>query len=219
MTGFLTEADELLRPELESWTEGFCFVAGVDEVGRGPLAGPVVAAAVVFPRGVPWPRVNDSKQLTEAERERLRDEIHAVPGVQIAVAEAGVDEIDRINILNATHLAMRRAVLQLKNVDFILVDGRPVKNLPYPSKALVGGDAKSASIAAASIVAKVYRDGLMKKLDVLYPGYGFAAHKGYGTGFHLEALTRLGVTPVHRKSFRPVREILEPPPEQPELDF
>ena len=219
VTGFLTEADELLRPELESWAEGFCFIAGVDEVGRGPLAGPVVAAAVVFPRGVPWPRVNDSKQLSEGERLRLRDEIYAVPGVQVAVAEAGVEEIDRLNILNATHLAMRRAVLQLKKVDFILVDGRPVKNLPFPSKALVKGDARSASIAAASIVAKVHRDALMEELDARYPGYGFAAHKGYGTRSHLESLKRLGVTPVHRRSFRPVREILNPPAEQPEFGF
>ena len=217
MDGFLTESDELLRPELECWAEGFCFVAGVDEVGRGPLAGPVVAAAVVFPRGVPLPRVNDSKQLSEAAREELRDAILAVPGVQVGIGEADVETIDLMNILNATHLAMRRAVGLLREADFILVDGRPVKGLPLPSRAMVKGDSKSASIAAASIVAKVYRDHLMVGLDALYPQYGFASHKGYGTAEHLEALRQFGVTPIHRKSFRPVREIITPPPEQPLL--
>ena len=118
-----------------------------------------------------------------------------------------------------THLAMRRAVEQLKQVDFILVDGRPVKGLPFPSRAIVKGDANSASIAAASILAKVNRDELMIEMEELYPGYGFAEHKGYGTPQHLEALRTLGVTPIHRRSFRPVREIIEPPPEQPEFGF
>ena len=127
------------------------------------------------------------------------------------------EEIDRINILNATHRAMREAVLAAGEVDFILVDGRPVKNLPCPSRALVKGDSRSASIAAASIVAKVYRDRLMVELDAVYPQYGFASHKGYGTAEHLEALRKYGVTPLHRRSFRPVREILTPPPEQPLL--
>ncbi len=216
-SALLTEADELLRPECECWAEGFCFVAGVDEVGRGPLAGPVVAAAVVFPRGVPWPWVNDSKQMSEEARKEARDAILALPGVQVGIGEVPVDLIDQMNILNATHLAMRLAVQKLERADFILVDGRPVKGLPLPSKAIVKGDAKSASIAAASIVAKVYRDELMTKLDAEYPGYGFAEHKGYGTEKHLRALKELGVTSVHRRSFRPVREILEPPPEQPTL--
>ncbi len=216
-SAYLSEADELLRPECECWAEGFCFVAGVDEVGRGPLAGPVVAAAVVFPRGVPWPRVNDSKQLSEAARRELSGEIAAVPGVQIGIGEVSVEVIDAINILQATHRAMRLAVEKLEKVDFLLVDGRPVKHLPYPSRAIVKGDAKSASIAAASIVAKVYRDRLMVELDALCPGYGFAEHKGYGTAAHLDALRRLGPSEFHRKSFRPVREILEPPPETPDL--
>ena len=210
----LTEAHKLLRPECESWKEGFCFVAGVDEVGRGPLAGPVVAAAVRFPRGIPLPWVFDSKQVTEERRKVMREAILAVPGVDWAIGEASVEEIDSINILNATHLAMRRAVEQLNQVDFILVDGRPVKGLPFPSRAIVKGDAKSASIAAASILAKVFRDELMMEMDLLYPGYGFAEHKGYGTAQHLAALQKLGVSPIHRRSFRPVREILEPPPEQ-----
>ena len=216
-SAWLTEADELLRPERECWAEGFCFVAGVDEVGRGPLAGPVVAAAVVFPRGVPWPRVNDSKQMTEAARRRARDEIFAMDGVQIGIGEVSAELIDTMNILNATHLAMRRAAEQLERADFILVDGRPIKGLPLPSRAIVKGDAKSASIAAASIVAKVYRDERMTRYDAEYPGYGFAEHKGYGTARHLEALRRLGPTPIHRRSFRPVRETLAPPPEQPTL--
>lgn len=216
-SALLLETDELLRPECECWQEGFCFVAGVDEVGRGPLAGPVVAASVVFPRGVPWPGVYDSKQLKAADRERLDREIRSVPGVRIGIGEVPVEEIDRINILNATHRAMREAVLAAGEVDFILVDGRPVKNLPCPSRALVKGDSRSASIAAASIVAKVYRDRLMDELDLRWPGYGFKEHKGYGTAAHLESLRRLGPCPAHRKSFRPVREIIDPPPEQPEL--
>jgi ribonuclease HII len=215
----LTEAHKLLRPECESWQEGFCFVAGVDEVGRGPLAGPVVAAAVRFPRGVPLPWVFDSKQVSEEGRKEMREAILAVPGVDWAIGSASVEEIDTVNILNATHLAMRRAVEKLNQVDFILVDGRPVKGLPYPSRAIVKGDAKSASIAAASILAKVYRDDLMVEMDELYPGYGFAEHKGYGTAQHLDALQRLGVTPIHRRSFRPVREIIEPPSEQLGLGF
>ena len=207
----------MFRFERECWADGFEFIAGVDEVGRGPLAGPVVAAAVVFPRGAELPCVNDSKQLTEAMREELREAIFAIPGVQIGIGEVDVETIDLMNILNATHLAMRRAVEQLTRADFILVDGRPVKGLPLPSRAIVKGDAKSASIAAASIVAKVHRDRLMVELDGVYPGYGFADHKGYGTARHLEALHDLGVTPMHRRSFRPVREIIDPPPEQPLL--
>ena len=202
--------------EKDFWAKGQ-LVGGVDEVGRGPLAGPVVAAAVVFPRGVPWPGVYDSKQLKAADRERLDREIRSVPGVRIGIGEVPVEEIDRINILNATHRAMREAVLAAGEVDFILVDGRPVKNLPCPSRALVKGDSRSASIAAASIVAKVYRDRLMDELDLRWPGYGFKEHKGYGTAAHLESLRRLGPCPAHRKSFRPVREIIDPPPEQPEL--
>lgn len=203
VSALLSEADELLRPERECWAEGFCFVAGVDEVGRGPLAGPVVAAAVVFPRGVSLPAVNDSKKLTAPEREELERAIRAVPGVSIGIGEVSAAEIDRLDILRATWRAMQLAVEQLGKVDFILVDGRPVKGLPYPSRAMVGGDGRSASIAAASIVAKVYRDRLMEEYETRYPGYGFAGHKGYGTAEHLEALRRLGPCPEHRRSFRP----------------
>lgn len=211
---YLSEADELLSLESLKYREGFCFVAGIDEVGRGPLAGPVVAAAVHFPRGAKIPRVNDSKKLTAKEREELDAAVRAVEGVRIGLAEVGPETIDEMNILRATHLAMRRAAEAIPEADCLLVDGLPVKGLPAASFAYVGGDARSASIAAASIVAKVYRDRRMEEFDRIYPGYGFAAHKGYGTKEHLEALARLGVTAIHRRSFAPVRDILEPPPEQ-----
>ena len=211
----LTYDDELLLRERKLLKEGFTFIAGVDEAGRGPLAGPVVAAAVILPVGGVLPGVFDSKQLSDARRRRLRDEIMEVAETSVGVAD--VQEIDSLNILRATHLAMHRAVAGLKKVDFVLVDGLPVKGFPVPAENMVKGDARSASIAAASIVAKVYRDELMEELDKIYPGYGFAAHKGYGTAAHLKALKELGVTPVHRRSFAPVREIIDPAPVQMEL--
>ncbi len=209
--------DELLRPERELWAEGFCFIAGVDEAGRGPLAGPVAAAAVVLPRGIELPDVFDSKQLSDSSRRALRDEIYALPGVSIGLFLLDADVIDEINILQATHRAMREAVSQLENVDCVLVDGLAVRGFKVESRNLVKGDSLSASIAAASIIAKVARDDFMIEMDKLYPEYGFAVHKGYGTAAHLQALQKYGVTPIHRKSFRPVREIIDPPPEQLEL--
>ena len=214
---FITAGNELLAWEYEKYQAGFRFVVGIDEVGRGPLAGPVVAAAVGFPQGVEIPPVNDSKKLSEEKREALDEAIRKVPGVRIAVAEVPVDEIDRINILRATHLAMRMAAEQIPEADCLLVDGLPVPGLPKESFNMVKGDARSASIAAASIIAKVYRDRLMNELDKVYPGYGFAENKGYGTAAHLKALKELGATAVHRRSFAPVRNILAPPPEQLEL--
>lgn len=213
----LSENDKLLCLELELRAGGFCFIAGVDEVGRGPLAGPVVAAAVVFPDygSIPW--VNDSKQLSAREREEAEFAVRSVPGVDISIAEVGPEEIDRINILQATHKAMRQAVAGLARCDYVLVDGRPVGGFGVPDQSLVKGDSKCASIAAASIVAKVYRDRLMCEYDKQYPGYGFAAHKGYGTAEHLAALRKLGITPIHRCTFAPVRDIISPPPEQLEL--
>ncbi|MGE4565528.1 MAG: ribonuclease HII [Victivallaceae bacterium] len=217
MNAYLANNDELLLLERKLWSEGFVFVAGIDEAGRGPLAGPVVAAAVCFNRDEPVPRVFDSKQVTERDRLAMREAILSAPGVRYAVIEVGPERVDELNILRATDLAMREAALALGGVDFLLVDGRPVPYLPKPSKSVVGGDAKSASIAAASILAKVYRDELMVVMAGRYPGYGFELHKGYGTAMHLEALRRLGPCAIHRKSFGPVRDLIEPPPEQPEL--
>ena len=214
---FITAGNELLAWEYEKYQAGFRFVVGIDEVGRGPLAGPVVAAAVGFPQGAEIPPVNDSKKLSEEKREALDAAIRAVPGVRIAIAEIPVEVIDQINILRATHKAMKEAAEAIPEADYILVDGLPVPGLPRESCNIVKGDAKSASIAAASIVAKVYRDRLMVELDKLYPGYGLAENKGYGTAEHLRALKELGVTPIHRKSFAPVRDVITPPPQQLEL--
>ncbi len=214
---FLSHDDKLLALEHKKWDEGFSFVAGVDEVGRGPLAGPVVAAAVVFLPSSEIPVVNDSKLLTASKRHDLFQAIIAVPGVQYAIAEVEPAEIDRINILRATHLAMRLAVEQLVDVDFLLIDGLPVTGLPVDNLSVVKGDSKSASIAAASILAKEYRDALMVDFAKKFPGYGFEQHKGYGTKQHLKALKSIGVCDIHRRSFAPVRDIIEPPPEQLEL--
>ena len=210
MSGFLNEDDKLLCLERELRTEGFAFIAGVDEAGRGPLSGPVAAAAVCFPPDARIPRVFDSKQVTEADRLEMREAILAVPGVQYAVVFGSVEDIDRWNILQTNDRAMYAAVMKLSRVDFLLIDGRPVPHMPYPSRAVVGGDAKSASIAAASILAKTARDDAMIALDREYPEYGFAEHKGYGTAAHLEALRRLGPCPAHRKSFSPIKEMLSP---------
>lgn len=210
MSGFLNEDDKLLCLERELRTEGFSFIAGVDEAGRGPLAGPVAAAAVCFPPGARIPRVFDSKQVTESDRLEMREAILAVPDIQYAVVFGSVEDIDRWNILQTNDRAMYAAVMQLKKVDFLLIDGRPVPHMPYPSRAVVGGDAKSASIAAASILAKTARDDAMMELDRVYPEYGFGEHKGYGTAAHLEALRKFGPCPAHRKSFSPVKEMLSP---------
>ena len=165
----LTQDDELLRSEQQLRTEGFYWIAGVDEAGRGPLAGPVTAAAVVLPPDVPaLPGVFDSKQLSEAEREELYQELFSLPGIQISVVSESAAEIDRLDILRATHQAMRRAVAGLEKADFVLVDGLPVQ-FTLPSRNLVKGDARSASIAAASIVAKVTRDRIMMEADKSYP--------------------------------------------------
>ncbi|MBE6380258.1 MAG: ribonuclease HII [Lentisphaerae bacterium] len=213
----LSADDELLQLEREKFQAGFRFVVGIDEVGRGPLAGPVVAAAVGFPPGAKIPRVNDSKQLTGERREALDAAIRAVPGVRIGIAEVSVEVIDRINILQATHQAMRKAAEAIPEADCLLVDGLPVKGLPAESFNVIKGDARSASIAAASIIAKVYRDRLMSELDKQYPGYGLSDNKGYGTAQHLQALKTLGASSIHRKSFAPVRDVITPPPEQLEL--
>ncbi len=183
-------------------------IAGVDEAGRGPLAGPVVAAAVILDELQPIEGLADSKVLSEAKRERLYDEIRA-KALCCAVGEASVEEIDSINILQATMLAMRRAVegLRLKPAK-VLVDGNRLPVLRIPAEAIVKGDALVQCISAASILAKVHRDRLCLQLDALHPGYGFAGHKGYGTAEHLAALKVHGACAAHRRSFAPVREAL-----------
>ena len=185
-------------------------VMGIDEAGRGPLVGGVYAAAVSVPLALAerllageWSEINDSKKLSERKRERLAETIKATSGCRWAVASASPAEIDELNILNATHLAMRRAADQVGAVH-ALVDGLPVKTLPE-ARSVVKGDAKSLLIAAASILAKTSRDADCLRLERLYPGYGFAKHKGYPTSAHLAALARLGPCPEHRMSFGPVK--------------
>jgi ribonuclease HII len=182
--------------------------AGVDEAGRGPLAGPVVAAAVILDELRPIKGLRDSKQLTALRRERLYDEIRA-KALCCSIAEASVDEIDALNILQATLLAMQRAVGGLRlRPHSVLVDGNRLPLLDMPCKAIVQGDAKVTAIAAASILAKVHRDRLCLALDEQYPGYGFADHKGYSTAVHLAALRERGACPQHRRSFAPVAAVL-----------
>ena len=209
----------MLRHERAAWEDGFSCICGVDEAGRGPLAGPVHAAAVVFDRGflereaaASLARLTDSKQLTAAQRDAFYALLADCPSARIGLGVASVEEIDTLNILNANYLAMRRAIAALGDPqpDLALVDGNPGKGLPNPHRAIVKGDASSLSIAAASIVAKVTRDRWMDAQDALYPGYGFARHKGYGTRQHLDALRRLGPCPIHRRSFGPVSQLTLP---------
>lgn len=184
-------------------------IAGVDEAGRGPLAGPVVAAAVILDELKPIKGLADSKVLTPRKRERLFDEIRA-KALACCIAEASVDEIDRLNILQATMLAMRRAVEGLRLLPHkVLVDGNRLPVLRMPAEAIVKGDAKVASISAASILAKVHRDRLCADLHARFPAYGFATHKGYPTAEHLAALREHGACEVHRRSYAPVRAALE----------
>ena len=203
---------KLLQFEGALWTAGVMRVAGVDEAGMSPLAGPVAAAAVVFAPGSRIPGVDDSKKLDAGARDRLAVEIKQ-RAVAWAVAFAEVEEIDRINIYWAGLLAMRRAVEGLSVVpQHILIDARRLKELETPQQAIVNGDGRSLTIAAASILAKTARDAFMHGLDEQYPGYGFSKHKGYPVREHLAALARLGACPVHRRSFAPVRTVLGLPP-------
>ena len=210
---YLALSDKLLAYESSVRGGEFSFIAGIDEAGRGCLAGPVVAAAVVFTDYEKIPAgVNDSKALSAEKREVLRQKIISEPSIKWAVGVVSAEEIDQSDILRATWKAMRLAVEQLiPPAQFILVDGNPVQGFPLPSRNIVKGDANSASIAAASIIAKTYRDNLMDEYDKQFPGYGFCEHKGYGTAQHLEALRNLSVTPIHRTTFEPVRLILYPP--------
>ena len=191
-------------------TSGHEIIAGVDEAGRGPLAGPVVAAAVILPRNFESVELDDSKKLSSAGREKIYNNITS-PHSNVIYAYSIVDEeqIDTINILRATHKAMAQAVLNLSiKPSFVIIDGMPVKDFPLPNDSIVKGDSKSLSIAAASIIAKVDRDKLMLKYSKLYPDYKFEKHKGYGTKVHLEALDKFGPCKIHRKSFAPVKKFL-----------
>lgn len=182
--------------------------AGIDEAGRGPLAGPVVAAAVIFRRPVSLPGLNDSKKISPSLRERLFGAI--LREAWVGIGRVSETLIDELNILEATRLAMREAVLSLpRTPDLLLIDGKIRLDLPLPQRSIVRGDGQSAAIAAASIMAKVHRDHWMKALDPLYPDYGFARHKGYPTRYHVRMLQLKGATPVHRQTFAPVVKVRE----------
>ncbi len=202
--------EAMLAIEATLWAQGFTRIAGTDEAGRGPLAGPVVAAAVVL--AAPVAGVNDSKRLSEGRREALYDEILA-EGHAVGVSVKSAAEVDRHGIQRANMAAMLEAVAALPDTpDFVLVDGYQLSGLAQPALRVTKGDARSLSIAAASIIAKVTRDKMMIELDARYPGYGFARHKGYGTREHLAALTALGPCPEHRRSFAPLAQAIEAPP-------
>jgi ribonuclease HII len=200
----------------QAWARrGLTRLAGVDEAGRGPLAGPVVAAAVILPEawyeeGMPegLRGLNDSKQLSSAERERYFALLTTLAGICYGIAEVEAAVIDQVNILQATHRAMHAALARLDPPpQHVLVDGLRVKTMVFPQTALVKGDSRSYSIAAASVLAKVTRDRIMTAYDQQFPGYGFAEHKGYPTPGHLEALARLGPCPIHRRSFAPLKPV------------
>jgi ribonuclease HII len=197
-----------LRFEKHLWSKGVSLIAGIDEAGRGPLAGPVIAAAVVLPAEFSLSGLNDSKQLTEKVREQLFEALTATGAVVcygVGIAEPA--EIDRFNILRATFLAMQRAVTALPvPPDHLLIDGLPVPVFQQPQTAIVGGDGKSMSIAAASVIAKVTRDRMMKNWHYEFPHYDFDQNKGYGTPAHLESLQTHGPCPIHRRSFEPVAQ-------------
>lgn len=197
-----------LRHERSLRKRGYNFVAGIDEAGRGPLAGPVSVAAVILPDGFNHKTLTDSKQLSEEEREAIYQELMHCDGICWHVVLVEVEEIDRFNILQATYLGMRRAVAGLAvQPEAVLIDGLPVPGFPLPQEALVKGDARSFSIAAASIIAKVTRDRFMRTAAEFHPQYGFDRHKGYGTPEHLEALRVHGPCPLHRRSFAPVSQL------------
>ena len=215
---------ELLRLQAMSFcekrlkAEGFVRIAGIDEAGRGPLAGPVVAAACILPDGALFEHLNDSKQLTPEQRNILFAKISACPHLFYGIGIVDVETIDRINILQATFLAMRNALEALPiPPDYLLIDGNQLPLFDIPSESVVQGDGLSVSIAAASILAKVTRDRIMKELDAAWPHYGFKRHKGYGTDQHLAAIRAYGPCPIHRRSFDPVKSMLHPPPRQVEF--
>ena len=189
---------------------GYKYIAGVDEAGRGPLAGPVVAAAVILPEEFSSNQLNDSKKLSSSKREKIYNELMNVDSKVIS-AFAVIDEvvIDKINILRATHMAMAQASSNLSiEPSFVIIDGMPIKDFPFNNESIIKGDSKSLSIAAASVIAKVERDRIMLNYSKEYPEYKFEKHKGYGTKLHLEALKEFGPCKIHRKSFAPVKKFL-----------
>lgn len=197
----LKRLKDMLVIESKKIAQGYEKICGVDEAGRGPLCGPVVAAAVILPKDKCIEGVNDSKKLTEKKREKLYDDIMN-NAIAVGVGISDVEIIEKINILNATKLAMKEAISNLKvKPDFVLIDGNQPIDISVPFETVVSGDAKSESIAAASIIAKVTRDRMLYDYDKTYPMYGFAKHKGYGTKVHIEAIKKYGLCPIHRPSF------------------
>jgi ribonuclease HII len=197
-----------LSLEIALQANGYLRIAGIDEAGRGPLAGPVAAAAVILPTNFNCPGLDDSKKISPKIRDRLYERLTNDPEIYWAVATAEREEIDRVNILRATHLAMRRAAEALVPIPaYCLIDGLPVNPFPLPHDAIVKGDSKSLSIAAASIIAKVTRDRIMREIDREFPQFGFAKHQGYGTKAHLEALRIHGPCRHHRLTFQPVAQL------------
>ncbi len=194
--------------ENELYQQGVKHIAGVDEAGRGPLAGPVVAAAVILKPGATFKYVDDSKKLTEKQREKALIEIKE-NALAIGIGISSVEEIDRINIYRASREAMHSAINQLKiRPDYLLVDAMPME-IDIPMQSIIKGDAKSVSIAAASIVAKTTRDAYMTEMDKLFPQYQFKKHKGYGTKIHLDAIKQYGISPIHRKTYEPIKSMLK----------
>ncbi len=197
----LKRLNMMLEIENNLIKNGYNYICGVDEAGRGPLCGPVVASAVILPKGACIEGVNDSKKLSEKKRERLYDDIMS-NALAVGIGISDVDIIEKVNILNATKIAMKNAIDNLKiSPDYVLIDGNQPIDIQIPFQTVIKGDAKSESIAAASIIAKVTRDRLLIEYDKKYPEYGFAKHKGYGTKIHIEAIKKYGITPIHRKSF------------------
>lgn len=206
---------DLLAYEKELYSEGIEYIAGTDEAGRGPLAGPVVAAAVILPKNMIITGVNDSKQLTEKKRDELFNIINE-KALAVGIAFVDNNKIDEINILEASRLAMMEAIKKLKiKPQYVLSDAMPM-NIDIPVKPIIKGDALSESIAAASIIAKVTRDRFMDEMDLKYPNYGFKKHKGYPTKDHIEAIKKYGITDIHRKTFKPIKTMLN---EQLSFDF
>ena len=200
--------EDLLKYEKELYAKGFTLIAGTDEVGRGPLVGPVVAAAVILPKNYQLEGLTDSKKLTEKKRDKFYD-IIMKEAISVGVGVVDAKMIDEINILEASRLAMKKAIMDLKvKPEYVLSDAMKLNNIDIPYTDIIHGDALSLSIAAASVIAKVTRDRMMYELDLQYPLYGFAKHKGYPTKLHLENLRKYGVLDNYRFSYKPVKEVL-----------